>query len=278
MQEELSRFSHRADKQQDADQFERVDIVANKLYGNIAHMTRLGKAKWRNIRIVFNRAEDWAKLDRAEHKEHRHNAKRQTKIPDPVCHKGFNRRIIGRRLCKPETDEQIRGKPHAFPAKEKLQEVIGHNQHQHGEGKERQIGKETAAMWIVCHISPGIEMHQTRHTRNHSHHRNGQRIHTDRPVSLKSTNIDPIHQRNDMGVIGNRAAMSGLCAFCGEQDMLGHLMASPAAKGIVKQLIEREYPGQTNRAGGHGHGELVTKNKFAKSSNQRGDARSEDNK
>ena len=117
-------------------------------------MSSLGKCKRRYIGIVFDGLENRAKLNRAEHKEDGHNAKRQTKVSDPVGYKRLDRGIIWRFLLEPETDQQIRRQSHTFPTKEKLQEVIGHHQHQHGEGKERQIGKETSTMGILGHIAP----------------------------------------------------------------------------------------------------------------------------
>ena len=63
------------------------------------------------------------------------------------------------RLIKPETDQQIGGHPYAFPADEKLQQVVAHDQHEHGKREQGQVGKEAAIPRIAMHVAGGIKVH-----------------------------------------------------------------------------------------------------------------------
>ena len=56
-------------------------------------------------------------------------------------------------------------------------------------------------------------MNESRHTGDHGHHDNRQRVDTDCPIGLEFANADPGHQRNDVllevdaGRRGNKAGM-----------------------------------------------------------------------
>ena len=62
----------------------------------------------------------------------------------------------------PETDQQVGGEAHAFPAEEHLHQVVRRHQHQHGEGEQRQIGKEARLVADPLPCSPAIEVHERR--------------------------------------------------------------------------------------------------------------------
>ena len=82
------------------------------------------------------------KIQMTKHDKGAKNTKGKTEIPDPVDDKGFHRRSVGGGFVIPKSDKQIGGKAHPFPTEEHLEEIIGGDQHQHGEGKQGQIGKK----------------------------------------------------------------------------------------------------------------------------------------
>ena len=99
---------------------------------------------------------------------------------------------------EPEADQEVRGEPHTFPAEEELDEIVGCDQHQHREGKQRQIGEEARSVRVLFHIAPAIQVHEARNARNHGHHDDRHGVDTDRPVGLKTTNVHPGHKLDDV--------------------------------------------------------------------------------
>src|SRR6185503_20028901 len=83
--------------------------------------------------------EDGVKVDRIEHHEDGGDAEREAEIADTVDDKGLDRSRIRRRLLIPESDQEIARKTHALPAEEQLHEVVRGHDHQHREGKQREI-------------------------------------------------------------------------------------------------------------------------------------------
>jgi hypothetical protein len=98
--------------------------------------------------------QDFGDRDRAEHQERAEDAEHEAKVAHAVDHEGLDRGGIGRRLAEPETDQQVRGEAHAFPAEEHLHEVVGRHQHQHREGEQRQVGKEARLVRVLVHVAP----------------------------------------------------------------------------------------------------------------------------
>jgi hypothetical protein len=120
-------------------------------------------------------------LDRVEQREDREDAEREAEIADAVDDKGLDRSVAGGRLVIPEADQEIGGEADAFPAKEKLEEIIGGHQREHREGEEREIGEEARAVRILLHVADGIEMNEARDGGHHHQHHYGQRVDPKRP-------------------------------------------------------------------------------------------------
>ena len=184
VQEELRRFAHSADEQQESDDFDSGQLVNAPLQHHVS--------------LLRNHGKDFFELNRAEHKEDGHNAQGKAEIADAVDDKGFNLRVIGRALVIPKANQEIGCEAHAFPAKEELHEVCRSNQRQHGKGEERQIGKEARLMRIFRHIAPAIKVHQRRYAGNDDHHNGTNGIQSDRPGALEVANIDPSRDANGL--------------------------------------------------------------------------------
>ena len=123
MQGHLGRLTHGADKQQDANGRHHIPFPAQEIEA-LANLSRSGR-------------EDRVEIQRAKHREDRHDPQGKAKIADPVNQKGLDRGGIGGRSMIPKADQQIGGQTNPFPAKEQLQEIIRRHQHQHGEGEQR---------------------------------------------------------------------------------------------------------------------------------------------
>ena len=121
VEEELRRLPHRADEQQHAGQIQRRPIRPDEPPG-------LADKFW-------NAREYLRKLDGPDHPVDRHDAERETEIPHAIDHESLDSRRIGRVFVVPEPDQQITGQSNALPTEEKLHEVGGGHQGQHGEGE-----------------------------------------------------------------------------------------------------------------------------------------------
>ena len=144
----MRRLAHRAHEEQQADGGHHIDIVAEELHG-LAGLP--GRA-----------SEDRVEVDRAEDHEGREDAKREAEIADAVDDEGLDRGSIGGWALVPEADQQVGGETDALPAEEELQQVVRRHQHQHREGKERQVAEEARLMRIVAHIADRIDVNQAR--------------------------------------------------------------------------------------------------------------------
>ena len=171
VQQELRRFAHGADEQQDADQVEHVDLRAQELHG-LADLLRRGSKH----RVV---------LDGVEHGEDGEDAEGETEIADAVDDEGLDRGGVGGGLVIPEADQEIGGETDAFPAEEQLQEIVGGHQRQHGEGEERQIGEEARLIRILVHVADGVEVHEPRHGGHHHQHHRRERVDAQSPGALQ---------------------------------------------------------------------------------------------
>ena len=122
VQEQLRRFTHRTDEQQDGNQVGCVPFSPQKRDRSFCQRGRGGK--------------DIVEVDAVGQQEQRENPQRKAEVTHTVDHERLDRRRIGRRFLVVEADEKIGCDAHPFPAEEHLHKVVGSHQHQHGEGEE----------------------------------------------------------------------------------------------------------------------------------------------
>ena len=153
VQEQLRRFAHGPDEQQNANQIGRVPVSPQEMQIGF----RQRRCRGKNI----------VKLNAVGQIEQRKDAKGKAKVADAVDHKGLDRGGVGGGLAVVEPDQKVGGNAHAFPAKEHLHKVVRGHQRQHGKGEEREIGKEARPVRLIRtpvvvmrHIAERIEVHE----------------------------------------------------------------------------------------------------------------------
>ena len=119
MQRKLRGFTHRADKQQQAGNGNQVGAQKR----DVLHVRQIGE----HVRIA---------QAATEIRQHQTNAEHKAEVAHAVHQKGFQVGENGAVAFEIETNQQIRHQADSFPAEEELDEVVGHNQHQHAEGKQ----------------------------------------------------------------------------------------------------------------------------------------------
>jgi hypothetical protein len=119
------------------------------------------------------RGEDFPEVDGPEGPEDQENAQEETEVADPVDHKGLFAGVAGGLLLIPEADEQIGAEPHAFPAHEHQEEVVGAHQNQHEEDEEVEVGEVPGEPSIIVHVADGVDMDDKADPGNHQQHDEG---------------------------------------------------------------------------------------------------------
>ena len=123
MQGELGRFAHGADKQADANHGDQHPLSSWK--PKLGQLTGFGK--------------HFAVIQRAGIRHDEADAQNKAKVTHSIDQECLHIGEDGRRLVEPEANQQIRHQTHSFPAEEQLKQVITHDQHEHGEGKQGNV-------------------------------------------------------------------------------------------------------------------------------------------
>ena len=124
-------------------------------------------------------------------------------VPDPVDNKrllaGAGLLIVG----VPEADQQVGAQPHPFPTDKQQQQVLGHDQHQHGGGKQVEIGKIARHVRILGHVADRVDVDQKADPGNDQDHDRGQGIDpqgkVDVQLSGRNPRKHPVNQRPAVG-------------------------------------------------------------------------------
>ena len=192
VQDQLSRFTHRADEQQEGQQVCCVPFGPQE--GQVGFCQCGG------------RSENVVKADRVHQEEQAEDTQRKAEVTDTVDDKGLDRSRVCGRLFVVETDQQVGCDAHAFPAEEHLNKVVRCNQHKHGEGKEGQVRKEARLIVftffevvVMGHVAHRIQVHQGRDRGDHDQHDRSQTVQTDRPVGGQCAAFNPAQ---DLDVFG----------------------------------------------------------------------------
>ena len=185
MKQELGGFAHRPHEEQQTGDGQGIHLP-----GEEVDRCPLDRRRVREDRLV---------LDRVEQNEHGEDAQREAEIADPVDDKRLDRRGIGSRPLIPEPDQQVGGEPHALPAEEQLNQVVGRHQGQHGEREQREIGEEPRPVWVMAHVADRVEMDERRDRGDHDQHDHGERIDPKCPVDRHGARRKPVEHLNPFG-------------------------------------------------------------------------------
>ena len=143
VQRELRGLAHGADEQTDADDRDQHPVGAGKAHGR--QFTGLG--------------EHLAVVQRAGECRDQPDAEDETEVADAVDQKGLHVGEDGRLALVPEADQQIGHQADRFPAEEQLQEVVAHDEHEHREREQRDVGEETVVAVVLSHVADGVDVH-----------------------------------------------------------------------------------------------------------------------
>nr|GEU28382.1 hypothetical protein [Tanacetum cinerariifolium] len=184
VQRELGRFTHGADEQADACHGQQCPV------GAWQREQRQRFALGKHFLVVHGAGVGQQQADAEDEAEVAHA------VDQERLHVGDDR---GRTLV-PETDQEVRDQAHRFPAEEQLQEVVGHDQHQHREREQRDVREEAVIAFVFRHVADGVDVHHQRHERHHAHHHRRQRVDLEADFEVDAGHRHPVV---DGAVIGS---------------------------------------------------------------------------
>ena len=160
MQGKLSRLAHGPNKKTNAHHGDQHPLCTRK--SQLSKLRCFGKSFGvvQGARICRNEA----------------NTQNKAKVTHAVDQKGFHIGKDGGGLVEPKTNQQIRHQTYGFPAKKQLQKVVAHDEHEHGEGKQRYVGKEPVVAFVFFHVPNGVDVHHQGHKGHHAHHHGGEAV------------------------------------------------------------------------------------------------------
>ena len=187
MQRDLRGLAHGADEQQQANQGHRGDFPpAAERAQYVDHLTGLASG-FGEHRLVLQSPEDH---------EHQQDAQQEPEVADPVDDERLGRRGARRVPFIPVTDQQIGTQPDGFPEHEQLDEVVGHDQHEHGERKQRDVREKPRVTRFAVHVPDGVDVHQSADDGHQQQHGRGQLVHVEPEPDGEIAGSRPGIQRN----------------------------------------------------------------------------------
>ena len=221
MQRELGRLAHCAHKQTDGRHGHQHPACTGQL--SVLNLGQLGK----DFRVVQRTG---VGSDQA-------NTQDEAEVTHTVDQEGLHVGEDGCGLLVVETDQQVRHQTHGFPAEEQLQQVVAHDEHQHGEGEQGDIGEEAVVAFVFFHVAHGVDVHHQRHKGHHAHHHGGDGIDQETDFHLQAADNHPrIDGLVERGAVKN----DGLERECRQNEGGEHAQNRQGAAAGATNLVAAE--------------------------------------
>ena len=166
---------------------------------------RGGRGHARALRPVALRgAHRLLDVERPQPGEDQQQADEQRRVAHPGDDEGLPRRRPVRPLPVPEPDQQEAAQPHALPAHEQEQEVVGQHQDEHGGDEQVHVGEEAPVSLVAAHELHRVEKDEKAHEGDHEHHHHGQRVEIEGDARSEAAYPEPGPQDLVEGAPGRR--------------------------------------------------------------------------
>ncbi len=128
----------------------------------------------------------------------------ESRVADAGDDEGLIRSLYINRVIIPEADEEITAQPHPFPSEIEEEQVVRHDQDQHGAHEEIHIGEEAPHAFLPSHVFHRVEENKKSDDGNNEDHDNGQGIKVKRDERRKAADCDPCPEGLRIGISGWR--------------------------------------------------------------------------
>ncbi|CRH69171.1 Uncharacterised protein [Chlamydia trachomatis] len=141
--------------------------------------------------------------------DHDHHCGEHTHVTDTVHDERLLCSASIRRNVVPETDQQVRGQAHAFPADEEDGVGVSQNQGQHCCDEQVQVGEETATILVMFHVGDCVHVNEGTNEGHQHHEGQRQRINQQAEVHAEIPSGDP----------GEQCVCHAVCSLISAQDL-----------------------------------------------------------
>ena len=161
-------------------------------------------------------------------------------------------------VAVPEADQHVRGQPHALPAEEHLQQVVGEHDQLHRADEEHHPEPEPRQGRIAAHVAGPVYHDEQRYPADHVGHDDGQRIRKD--AGPHADRLYPGYLIVDLGAAEGpgqqQRRRKGACQREADRHVAGPPMREFPDGRHYQGRDERQYPDRPGGLGAHGEREL----------------------
>ena len=175
-------------------------------------------------------------------KEKKHRS-HKAEVANAIYDKGLLAGGGSGRAFKPETDEQIRARPDAFPPEEHQHKVVRQHEHEHGEHEQVQIREEEGEPWVTVHVPDGEHVDQRGDPGHKQHHRHRKRIRQKRHIHTDRRQPRP----EDLGIRPLLRSFGGEVSEDpegNEERAANHGRGQPTSNGFADALAAQQQDGK----------------------------------
>ena len=104
------------------------------------------------------------------------DAEEEEDVADAGGEEGFFGGCCGGGFLIPEADEQVGGEADQFPAHEQQKDAVGDDDAEHGSCEEREEAEEAGEVFVVGHVTDGVDEDEQADEADHHQHDGGERI------------------------------------------------------------------------------------------------------
>jgi hypothetical protein len=134
--------------------------------------------------VPGGRVEGAQEVQRVRVAEDDEGAQDEADVADHVDDERLDARRRRRRAPVPERDEQVGRGADEGPADDEQQEVGCHDEQQHREDEEVQVGEEARVAAVAAHVGHRVEVDERRHAGDRQRHEDAQRVDEDRQLAV----------------------------------------------------------------------------------------------
>src|ERR1700674_2005332 len=109
-------------------------------------------------------------IQRPESPEEQKHSKHEAEIANAIDDEGFFAGVSGGFFQEVEADEKVTRKADTFPADEEENVIRGHDQDEHEEHEQIEVGEEAVIAAFVGHVTHRIDVDEPAHASDHHEH------------------------------------------------------------------------------------------------------------
>ena len=126
--------------------------------------------------------------------EDRHDPEREADVADAIDDERLLGGQRGGSLAVPEADEQVARQADQLPRHEDDEPVVGHDQEEHREHEQVQVGEEPPVAGVVAHVPDRVDVHEQADRRHDDEQAGRQRVDVHRRFDVELAGRDPREQ------------------------------------------------------------------------------------